>query len=236
MDKLASILGGLSLPVRTKADRYTAFTLSDDSTLIVATPPERAHNSDYAREKAADALEALDYLEAARRTVNADKSLSEIGRAEKLKDLRQQTARIVERTQAEMAAHAATLETWAGKVFSPAVIDRTDAVTVAEDVEIRTMLRGMGATERTALLENIVSQPRMMEAVLRAPVPIPVVTDAIRRSWREHVEATHPDAPNVATGRAAVEWASQVLGQIGAAVGAGPQSSPEKALAEQGQN
>lgn len=224
MDKLASILGALSLPVRTKADRYTAFTLSDDSTLIVATPPERAHNADYAREKVADALEALDYLEAARRTVNADKSLSEIGRAEKLKDLRQQTARIVETVEAEMATHTEALEKWAGRVYAPNPIDRTDAVTVAEDVEIRTMLRGMGSTERVGLLENIVKQPRMMEAVLRSPVPITGLTDAISRSWRDHVEATHPDAPLVATNRAAVDWAGQVLGQIRVAVGtdAGP--------------
>lgn len=231
MDKLASILGGLSLPVRTKEDRYTAFTLSDDSTLIVATPPERAHNADYAREKVADALEALDYLEAARRKVNADKSLSEIGRAEKLKDLRQQTARIVEGVQAEMAEHAATLEQWAGRVYAPATLDRADAVGVAEDVEIRTMLRGMGSTERVGLLENIVNEPRMMEAVLRSPVPITGLTDAISRSWRDHVDATHPDAPKVATNRAAVEWAGQVLGQISAAVGTatGGSLNPEAA-------
>jgi hypothetical protein len=87
----------------------------------------------------------------------------------------------------------------------------------------------MGSKERVDLLADMVNQPRMMEAVLRSPVPIPVLTEALGMLWRAHVDATHPDAPKVAINRAAVEWAGQVLGQISAAVGAGSPPNAEAA-------
>ena len=212
-------LEALSLPVRVREDNYVVVDLSDGSILSVPTPPSSDHDSVFCRNAVAEALEALDYLEAARRTVEGDKSLSVIGKTEKLAGLRQQTAALVDKAAAAVAEYEVTSAAYEARVYAPAPIDRGDAVTVAEDIELRGMLRAMPSNERVEMLENIVGQPRMMEAILRSPVAIPVLTEAVQRPWREHISASHPEAGKVAMSRAAAAWAAHVLPQVQIAVG-----------------
>lgn len=221
------------LEVHTSDDRCTVYRLfGDGGFLSVPTAPEAAHETSFARELVGKCIQQLDLLEAARRKAANNPGLTELGKAEHIAGFRKHVEESLAVLQQQMADHLTALANFEARIFSPPKIEPSDAVTVAEDVELRTMLREMPPQARVELLQSIADTPRLMEAVLRSPIPISGVTEPVRQLWRAHVENTHAEYPAFAKAKAAAEWASQVLPQVQQGVGFTQRSLAEAAQDE----
>lgn len=165
--------------------RVTLHKMADGSTLPMVTPPmrggqfpEETQAAAVAVRKAANALAELD---AARRAAANDKTLSDLGRAEKVKGPMEAAQRALSEADAQLAQIEASTATLHDQAFAPPVLETADVNGALIDQEIRAHARGLTSEERTGYLKTLKSNPRHLEAIMRSPVPIPHAA----RLWNE---------------------------------------------------
>jgi hypothetical protein len=196
-----------------KDPNSSVYDLTNGNVIVITTPPPVEEVS-YSQGIVHKAVNALAELEQAREKIKADKTLSDLGRIEKLAPLRQQVERQIAEARAAIDEHATYVAAFEAKTFSPPELAKEDAVAMLQDMEIRQHLRSLGNKADVKDYEQVVSSPRLMEAVLRSPVSMAPYTQMIDRPWREHIERTHPDAKRLSGFKAAVKWAQGIISQL----------------------
>ena len=196
-----------------RTDRAVVYELADGAKLVVPHAPDVPEVHELAKTVAAT-LDAFANLDGARRAAAADANLSDVGRVEKLAPQRQQVARQVAQAKATIEESRAHLDAFQARTFAVPAVDPADAATGLADWELRDYLRGLQGKDQAKAFDEIASNPRLMQAVLRSPIPIQPFTDLARKSWAEHVEKTHPDAAKVTNFRTAHDWAAVIIPQL----------------------
>lgn len=193
-----------------KNDRVSVYGMANGSRLAVPHAPtnEEAHHP---RKVISEALAALADLDAARRAIGDDPTLSDIGKAEKLKPLREQVAAKIAKASADIGEFGKSLSAFEAKTYATPELDPSDAVSALHDWELRDGLKALDASDKAAGYAAIAANPRLMIAVLRAPMAMQPFTDIARQIWTAHVEVTNPDAAKVAAFKVAHDWAAGIL-------------------------
>ena len=87
------------------------------------------------------------------------------------------------------------------------------------DREIRDEVRRFKPRDLIQFLEQLPTNRRHLEALLRSPTALPIeVTNAAEGQWREIVGKTHPQAKAAEFGRLAVQWGRTVIPAIEARI------------------
>jgi len=197
--------------------RVTVHKLADGSRLPIATPPtrdgtipEETHAAAAPVRQAANAFAAL---EKARRDVAKDLTLSDFGREQKVKGAREAAQRSIGEAETQLAQLEATTVGLRDQAFAPPKLESADLANALIDQEVRTYVRGLSPAERTEYLSTLKANPRHLEALLRSPVPIPVISEHANRLWAEKHQnsAAAVKAQGYA---AAIEWARGTLRSI----------------------
>lgn len=202
------------------------YDLADGSVLTLQLPPGilRGDAMTYEQKEFArvvrEALTAAGQLDARRRELAADQTLSNFGRQEKLESARQNARINVAAARAEMETIERAAEGWIGGLFDPPKLKSDDVVGAMVDRECRDYLRSCPEKELTRILSNLETEMRTFEAIMRSPVTIPGVTDHAKLVWGEYVATTNPMAQRAAEYEGARDWAREVLNQVEIAIGA----------------
>lgn len=196
-------------PARTTG-QVTAYELGSDRTLAIPHAP----NYEVAPIPAAvirKCLNAIANLETARKRGLDDKNLSQIGRAAKLEPIQEAAAATIEAAKVELADFVAQVDLWETKTYAPPSLASTDAVGGLVDMEIRTWARATTGKALDEALKSLVTEPRLVEAVIRSPIPLGQFSDLATQQWRERIAATSPDAAKIVLTRESIAWAAGLL-------------------------
>jgi hypothetical protein len=206
------------LPVIPGTDaRVTLHQMSDGSVLPMTLPPLRngeipdeSHAAAFPVKRAAEALAALDI---ARRNAATDKNLSDHGRAEKVKGAREAAQRAVSEAEAALGQLEANTAGLLDQALAAPKLETVDVEGALVDQEIRSYARGLNDKQRTDYMQTLKGNARHLDALLRSPVPIALITDHAKRLRAESLD----NSPAVlkAKGYAdAIDWARGLLPSI----------------------
>lgn len=211
------------LQVHQEAERAVVYRLSDGEILSVTNPPALARtHSEWTQDEneamgiVRGALNALAALERQRREVEADATLSALGKQEKLKPALSTAHAAVSKAEANLKLLDNTVSYVEGEAMALPQLEPGDAVSAMQDMEIRQSLRSASHKERPELFQLIAANPRLQEAVLRSPIPMPVFGDIAEKSRTERVRKEHPNMPRITRGRESLDWAKSLLPAIAA--------------------
>lgn len=190
-------------------DRHTSYLLAGGVTLGISKPPQTKEAAEV-REVVRRSLDVLGCVDAVRR----DETLSEVGKAQRLKALEDLANTVRSQAVSAVADFADYVAKDEVETFTPPQLDKADAVSGLIDMELRTMVRAMDSKERAELGVKLLNEPRLVEAILRSPLDMGPLTLIARNVWADQVKATNPHAGEVKRAREALEWAQATLPAI----------------------
>jgi hypothetical protein len=195
-------------------DRMTVYRLAGGDRLVVPKPPavDETHHPLRVLAKITDAAGLLDE---ARRRYAADKTLTPVGKVEKLAGLRQHTETLIAEAIAEVEEFGRVAEQFTAKVYAPPALEPGDAAGAISDMEVRGYIRSASAKDRAELRQQIQTDPKLAAMVLRSPLPLGVDLHQIaERAWHDHIDSTDPKAKSAAGFMEAADWARSAAGQF----------------------
>ncbi|WP_394763558.1 hypothetical protein [Phenylobacterium sp.] len=198
------------LTVVDRTDRATIFELSGGRRLAVIHPPH-ATTAPKGAALVRTALNILQSVDSVRRTASADKTLSELGRSERVKPVQAAARTALAEVHADLATFAGEVAGLEKSVYAPPALDPADAVGAMVDLELRSWIRALKGEQRAKALDNLAKEPRMLEAVVRSPTKLGEFSEFSGTLWRERVEATHPQAPALARQQEALAYVTNLL-------------------------
>ncbi|MDQ0462631.1 hypothetical protein QO010_000379 [Caulobacter ginsengisoli] len=211
-------IDGLTKAARQPDEQMTVYELADGSLFPVAGPPRLADAS-YAAEthEAArivrEALGQLASVEARRREAKADPTLSPVGRAQRVEEMRRLARVGLEMARAELAKARDGAVRLKEAVFAPPRLGESDLAAALIDQEIRAHVRSLRGQDLVRYTSGLADNPRHLAAIMRSPVPITGVSEYAQGLWRD-TAAGHPQAAGLIRTEAAIAWAEGVLPHI----------------------
>lgn len=198
---------------KTDHNDHIVYQLSSGKTLAIAAAPKtkEAHEPAAIIEKALAALSLLEELKA---SVADDQMLSEKGRATKVDMLRPTVLKEIAEAAEKLAEFEDYVKADEVATFAPPALDKSDAVSALADMELRSYLRGLEGKDLHNLMQDLPNQPRIMEAVLRSPIPMGQITEVARSQWGQRVNSTDPHVKELQAARNALDWAKSALPHV----------------------
>jgi hypothetical protein len=212
-------IDGLTKAARQPDGQVTVYELADGALFPVANPP-RLDDQSYASEIhepariVREALGQLACVDNRRREALADPALSEVGRREKVEEMRRVARVGLEMARAELEKLRGETARLADELHFPPRLAESDLGGALIDQEIRAYARGLRGEALSRYASGLADNPRHLAAIMRSPVPIAAVSDHAVTVWRETVAAAHPQGPALGRTQAAVRWAEAVLPHI----------------------
>jgi len=198
-------------------DRATVFAMASGKTLAIPSPPvvgevsRELHDVAVVVRLAASALAAL---EKGRRAAVADKTLSDLGRAKATEALQAAAESAAAEASGKLEGLSQAVTDLEGIVFGPPLLEPTDVVAGLQDLEIRNHLRELPSGQQGTQMAAIGKNHRLLQAVVRSPVPLPPFSEHADRLWRDIQSGAHPRSGELARLRAAVAWGKIALPSI----------------------
>lgn len=201
-------------------DGLMVYDLRSGTTLAVAPPPGFGTDAQptQAQSEAANvtlnALKAMGRFDSGNRALAADKTLSDLGRAEKSERIRAQAYADVSEALSKAVAARDSVQASLDTALMPPQLAEGDAVGAILDREVRDMLRGASEKQLTETLSKLDERPRVLEAILRAPLGMGHITIHAEKVWSEWVEANRPQVAALRSALDAWEWAVRTISQV----------------------
>jgi hypothetical protein len=169
-------------------------------------------------------------------SIDADPTLSALGKAQKLAPLRAELIEKVALTDANVDVEERHWSAQEKELLQVPGIDSSNTVAAVEDREIRDWWRGQSPEARHALMGKMKAEPgneRLMIAMLRSPIPqLDHEVSFMRDLWNQLARLNDPGkAASIEVGRAQVEWARRGIATVAAFAGRVVKMD-ERALAE----
>jgi hypothetical protein len=117
-------------------------------------------------------LERHEGLRTLREKLRADAELSALGRARKLRAAGDELLELLGKETAGLQVGESLHREKQAKITAAPPLERDDAVGALRDMEYRGFVRSLSASERSKLLADATADPRIIEAIVRAPAPI----------------------------------------------------------------
>lgn len=202
-------------------ERMTIYLLANGAQLPVLQPPgwneglwQSGRVKGDANEVAKlvrDGLSALAVVDTARRQAAADPTLSDIGRVKRAEPLVQPALATVQGASEQLSRITEFADAEEFRVYAPPALQKDDLVGGLIDQELRNYVRSRSSAQKGALMAEMASDLRLLQAVLRAPFSLGQVSEFAGRLWREHVAENHNEAPAVAHLKEMISWAGTLL-------------------------
>jgi hypothetical protein len=198
--------------IEIKNSDHTVYKLHSGATLALGHAPQTPEAAEPA-EFIGKALAALSALEDAKTEAAADVNLSEAGRAAKVAAILDAAIEIAANASDSIDGFDELVVKDESETFRPPQLDRTDAVGALMDMEMRTFARGLDTSDTAALMHELQSNPALLEAILRSPLPLGSLTGHARAVYAQQV-STSPRAKEVQRARGGLDWAKSALPHI----------------------
>lgn len=196
------------------------YDLRSGGTLAIAPPPgfgtaaQPTPAQADAAHYALNALKAMGRFDTANRALAADKTLSDLGRAERSERIRAQAYADVSEALNKAVAARDSVKASLDTALMPPQLAEGDAVGAILDREVRDMLRGAGEKQLSETLSKLDEKPRVLEAILRAPLGMGHITTHAEKVWAEWVETNRPQVAALRSALDAWDWAVRTISQV----------------------
>lgn len=179
-------------------------------------PPSDATASHPAVALAARAARAAAEHANERTRIAADPRLSDDAKREDSEALDRKFLQRIEDEAREAEQFAERVEADYSRTLNPPALDPTDAVGALNDRECRDYIRGLTAAETLRLIAD--GSGRVVDAILRSPLPMPDVLIQAARQHRASTLSNSDQFRSLSRGKEYADWSRQVAQQSRLAV------------------
>jgi hypothetical protein len=160
-------------------------------------------------------LNTLAHLDSTVYRMQGNRSFSEYGRKEKLAPVREQAVKTLGALDQDLRSYAKGLEEHKAQFYKVPAPAQNDVVGYFREAEIRNYLRSLSKADALRYMQGTdgeITNPAVLHAVLRSPVPNAALEEHATRLWRATRESEDPVLFELfRLSDASLEWGTSIL-------------------------